>query len=74
MPILPFFAKLGAHASPTAADPDPTHLEQVALELIKANANVEAQQNEGITALMLSCQNGHLEVRFPTQTATLDSL
>ena len=32
---------------------------------------MEAQQNEGFTALMLSCQNGHLEVSCPTQTATL---
>ena len=32
---------------------------------------MEAQQNEGFTALMLSCQNGHLEVSCPTQTAMI---
>ena len=36
----------------------PNH-EQVALELIKTGANLEAQQNGGFTALMLSAQNGH---------------
>ena len=39
----------------------PNH-EQVALELIKAGANLEAQMNQGFTALMLACQNGHSEV------------
>jgi ankyrin repeat protein len=27
--------------------------------LIEANANLEAQQNQGFTSLMLAAQNGH---------------
>ena len=36
-----------------------------------ANADPNKAANNGFTALMLSCQNGHLEVSCPTQTATL---
>ena len=39
------------------------HLEQVARALIKNGANLEAQMNSGHTALMLSAQNGHEQVR-----------
>ena len=71
-PILPFFAKLGAHASPTAADPDPTHLEQVALALIEAKADLEKQSAKGNTALILSCQNGHERVARALLVAKAD--
>ena len=37
-------------------------LEQVALALLKAGADLEKQSAKGNTALMLSCQNGHSEV------------
>ena len=37
--------------------------DQVARALIEAKANLEAQQNEGWTALMYSAQNGHDQVR-----------
>ena len=36
--------------------------EQVVLLLLEAKANIEAQQNEGWTALMYSAQNGHEQV------------
>ena len=38
------------------------HHEQVALDLIKAGADLEKQIDSGHTALMLACQNGHSEV------------
>ena len=42
------------------------HHEQVALELIKAGADVEKPDNEGFTPLMSSCQNGHEQVAAKT--------
>ena len=41
---------------------DVTNHEQVVRALLEANANVEAVNNEGWTALMYACQNGHSEV------------
>ena len=38
------------------------HLEQAARAPIEAKADLEAQQNEGWTALMYSAQNGHEQV------------
>ena len=37
-------------------------LEQVARVMIEAKANFEARTNQGFTALMYACQNGHPEV------------
>ena len=57
--------------------PTPYH-EQVALDLIKAGADLEKQLNSGHTALMLACQNGHSEVcahvRCPLQLYVLSCL
>ena len=39
------------------------HNEQVARELLKAKCNVDAAASNGVTALMLSAQNGHEQVR-----------
>ena len=39
------------------------HLEHVARELLKAKCNVDAAADDGFTALMLSAQNGHEQVR-----------
>ena len=39
------------------------HLEQVARELLKAKCTVDAAANNGCTALILSAQNGHEQVR-----------
>ena len=39
-----------------------TRLEQCASNLLKANADPNKATNNGYTALMLSCQNGHTEV------------
>ena len=41
----------------------PNH-EQVTRNLLEKGANLEAQQNEGWTALMYACQHGHSEVRL----------
>ena len=49
------------------------HHEQVARELLKAGANLDAQEKQGGTALIAACQNGHTEVGScffdPTQHA-----
>ena len=39
------------------------HHEQVARELLKAKCNVDAAASNGVTALMLSAQSGHEQVR-----------
>ena len=41
---------------------DVTNDEQVARHLLEANANIEAVNNEGWTAIMYCAQNGHVEV------------
>ena len=41
---------------------DVTNHEQVARNLLEANANIEAQTNKGSTALILSAENGHDQV------------
>ena len=42
--------------------PTPHH-EQVARDLIKAGAAVDQVEEDGWTALMFACLNGHVEVR-----------
>ena len=42
---------------------DVSNLEQVARHLLEANANIEAVNNEGCTAIMYCAQYGHTEVR-----------
>ena len=39
------------------------HLDQVALELLKAGADTEKANNNGWTPLMKACSNGHEQVR-----------
>ena len=39
------------------------HLEQVARELLKAGADIEKQEHQGMTALLWACNNGHVQVR-----------
>ena len=39
------------------------HLDQVARELLKAGAAVDAIENKQWTALMFAAQGGHVEVR-----------
>ena len=39
------------------------HLEQVARELLKAGAAIDAVENKQWTALMFAAQSGHEEVR-----------
>ena len=41
---------------------DVSNLEQVARHLLEANANIEAVNNDGFTAIMISAQNGHADV------------
>ena len=41
---------------------DVSNLEQVARYLLEANANIEAKDNEGWTAIMSCAQNGHTDV------------
>ena len=47
------------------------HLDQVVRALLENGGDLEKQQNQGFTALMLAAQNGHGQVRS-TQHDRLD--